>query len=83
MNKRDIAGYLGINRATLYNWEKNRPNLYKVVMLGLMVDELIDENQKNLKKLKDIRESFKIKKELTFGSIKFNFHTPFESNIFC
>ena len=48
MNKRDIVGYLGINRATLYNWEKNRPNLYKVVMLGLMVDELIDENEKNL-----------------------------------
>ncbi len=22
MNKRDIAGYLGINRATLYNWKK-------------------------------------------------------------
>ena len=44
MNKRDIAGYLVINRATLYNWEKNRPNLYKVVMLGLMVDELIYEN---------------------------------------
>jgi hypothetical protein len=62
MNKRDIAGYLVINRATLYNWEKNRPNLYKVVMLGLMVDELIDENEKNLKKLKDIRESFKIKR---------------------
>ena len=62
MNKRDIAGYLGINRATLYNWEKNRPNLYKVVMLGLMVDELIDENEKNLKKLKHIRESFKIKR---------------------
>jgi hypothetical protein len=31
-------------------------------MLGLMVDELIDENEKNLKKLKDIRESFKIKR---------------------
>ena len=62
MNKRDIAGYLGINRATLYNWEKNRPNLYKVVRLGLMVDELIDENEKNLKKLKDSRESLKSKR---------------------
>ena len=67
MNKRDIAGYLGINRATLYNWEKNRPNLYKVVMLGLMVDELIDENEKNLKKLKDIRESFKIKRSCSWA----------------
>ena len=62
MTKRYIAGYLGIDYKTLFNWEKNRPNLYKVVMLGLMVDELIDENEKNLKKLKDIRESFKIKR---------------------
>lgn len=27
--KRDIAGYLGIDYKTLFNWEKDRPNLYK------------------------------------------------------
>ena len=33
MTKRDIAGYLGIDYKTLFNWEKNRPNLYKTIML--------------------------------------------------
>lgn len=63
MNKRDIAGYLGINRATLYNWEKDRPNLYKTVMMGLMVDEIIDETEKNLEKLKELRKSFSLNKK--------------------
>ncbi|MBN1840380.1 MAG: hypothetical protein JW802_10105 [Campylobacterales bacterium] len=58
MNKRDIAGYLGINRTTLYNWEKERPNLYKTIMLGLM----IDKNEKSLHELKELKESFNTKK---------------------
>ena len=64
MNKRDIAGYLGINRSTLYNWEKERPNLYKTIMLGLMVDEIIDKNEKSLHELKELKESFNIKTKL-------------------
>ena len=55
MNKRDIAGYLGINRTTLYNWEKERPNLYKTLMLGLAVDEIIEKSEKNLEELKESR----------------------------
>ena len=62
MNKRDIAGYLGINRATLYNWEKNRPNLYKTIMLGLMVEEIIEKSEKSLEELKEIKKEFETKK---------------------
>jgi DNA-binding XRE family transcriptional regulator len=40
MTKRDIAGYLDIDTKTLYNWEKNKPNLYKTVMKGLAFDEM-------------------------------------------
>ena len=58
MNKRDIAGYLGINRTTLYNWEKERPNLYKTIMLGLMVDEVIEKSQKNVDELVSLKSSF-------------------------
>lgn len=64
MNKRDIAGYLGINRTTLYNWEKERPNLYKTIMLGLMVDEIIDKNEKSLNELKELKESLNTKKTI-------------------
>ena len=62
MNKRDIAGYLGINRATLYNWEKNRPNLYKTIMLGLMVEEIIEKSEKNLEELKELKKEFETKR---------------------
>ena len=46
MTIRDIAGYLGIDTKTIYNWKKNRPNLYKTVMLGLMVEEIIEKSEK-------------------------------------
>jgi len=62
MNKRDIAGYLGIDRTTLYNWEKHKPNLYKTVMLGLMVDEIIEKSEKNVAELKELKEKFEAKK---------------------
>lgn len=63
MTKRDIAGYLGVDYKTIFNWEKNKPNLYKTVMLGLMVDEIIDKNEKNLHELKELKESFNTQKQ--------------------
>ena len=45
MTKRDIAGYLGIDTKTLYNWEKDKPNLYKTVMKGLAFDEIVELNK--------------------------------------
>lgn len=62
MNKRDIAGYLGIDRTTLYNWEKHKPNLYKTVMLGLKSKEIIEKAQQNADELKALEEQFKEKK---------------------
>lgn len=64
MTKRDIAGYLGIDYKTLFNWKKNKPNLYKTVMLGLMVDEIIEKNEKSLLELKELKESFNSKQTI-------------------
>lgn len=64
MTKRDIAGYLGVDYKTIFNWEKNKPNLYKTVMLGLMVDEVIEQNEKSLHELKELKESFNAKKTI-------------------
>jgi len=58
MNKRDIAGYLGIDRTTLYNWEKNKPNLYKTVMKGLAFDEMIEKAEQNISELKQMQEMY-------------------------
>jgi hypothetical protein len=57
MTKRDTAGYLGVDTKTLYNWEKNKPNLYKTVMLGLLVDEMIEKSEKNIEELKELKNS--------------------------
>lgn len=65
MTQRDMAGYLNIDRTTLYNWKKNKPNLYKTIMLGLAVDEIIEQSQKNLDELKSLTLSFETKKPKT------------------
>jgi len=54
LSKRDIAGYLEIDVKTLYNWEKNKPNLYKTVMMGLAFEEAIKTSEDMTKKLKSI-----------------------------
>ena len=58
MTQRDMAGYLNIDRTTLYNWKKNKPNLYKTIILGLMVDEIIEKAEKNVEELKELKKSF-------------------------
>lgn len=55
-NKRDIAGYLGIDRGTLYNWKRDRPNLYRTVMLGLKAEELIEKTEQSLAELKSLKD---------------------------
>ncbi|MDD3467730.1 MAG: transcriptional regulator [Campylobacterales bacterium] len=70
MNKRDIAGYLGIDRTTLYNWEKYKPNLYKTVMLGLMVDEVIHKAQKNVDELLLMKSSLDKRNENSTDNTK-------------
>lgn len=58
MSKRDIVGYLGISMKTLYNWEKERPNLYKTVMKGLAYDEIVRLNEETCEKARALRERF-------------------------
>jgi len=58
MSKRDIAGYLNIDYKTLYNWKKNKPNLYKTVMKGLMFDEMVDKIELSLDELKTMQEAY-------------------------
>ena len=54
MTKRDIAGLLTIDTKTLYNWEKNKPELYRIVMLGLKTDEIIKQMRENLENLENL-----------------------------
>ncbi|WP_297937495.1 transcriptional regulator [uncultured Campylobacter sp.] len=56
LSKRDIAGILNIDTKTLYNWKKNKPELYRIVMLGFKFDELLKQAENNLDELQKIAE---------------------------
>jgi len=59
MTQRDMAGYLDVDVKTIRNWRKNKPNLYKIIMLGFAFDEIVNKTKQNYDDL------LKIKKKLT------------------
>lgn len=54
-----MAGVLNITPKTLYNWRKNKPELYRIIMLGFKFDELLAHNEKSLEELREIAEENK------------------------
>ncbi|MDP3465349.1 MAG: hypothetical protein Q8R86_06220 [Sulfuricurvum sp.] len=56
MTKEELANELGVSLKTLYNWEKEKPGLVKLINLGLTMEDQIDEAEKHLEKLKAIRD---------------------------
>lgn len=57
MTRIELAKELGISLRTLSNWEKEKPNLVKLINQGLVIDEQIEEAKRNLQKLEEIKES--------------------------
>lgn len=57
MTRAELAKLIGKDVKTLNNWEKTNPELVKLINQGLALDEYIEEIEKNLQKLKDIKES--------------------------
>ena len=56
LSQRDIAGILKVDTKTLYNWRKNKPELYRIVMLGFKFDELLKQAQEHLNELQNLAE---------------------------
>lgn len=44
MNKKELAVKIDVSVATLYNWEKTKPELIRLINLGLK-DEIIEANE--------------------------------------
>lgn len=59
MTQRDMAGYLGVSTATIRNWRKEKPNLYKIVMQGFEVEEVKNLLKESLEKLESAGENTK------------------------
>ena len=56
MTQRDKAIYLDIDPKTLRNWKKNKPNLYKIIMLGFAFEDVIKKTKENYEELKKLEE---------------------------
>lgn len=55
MTKEELADELGISLKTLYNWEKEKPGLVKLINLGLTVEDQIEEAERHLQRLKEMK----------------------------
>ena len=66
MTRDELSKMLGVSRQTLTNWEKDKPELVRLVNQGFALDESIEATRKHLKNLEEIKEKassgkFKIK----------------------
>ncbi|BCX79156.1 transcriptional regulator [Campylobacter sp. 19-13652] len=57
--KRDMAAFLGIDVSTLYNWRKNKPNLYQTLMLGFKIDEILKKQKDYYAELENLKNEAK------------------------
>jgi len=62
MNRIELAEMLNVNRNTLTNWEKEKPELVRLINQGLALDEQIKEVERHLEKLKEIKLKANTKK---------------------
>ncbi len=56
LSQRDMAGILRIDTKTLYNWRKNKPELYTIVLLGFKFKELLECQKRLTQELESIDE---------------------------
>lgn len=55
MTRKELADVLGISLRTLDNWEKEKPDLVRLVNQGLALDDSIEETKRHLERLEQIK----------------------------
>lgn len=63
MTQRDMAGFLNIDVKTIRNWRKNKPNLYKIIIQGFAIEEIIKKTEENALELKKVVQGLNKKQE--------------------
>jgi len=56
MTRKELAEMLNVSIDTLGNWEKNKPDLVRLINLGLQTDKQIEATRELLKKLEEIEK---------------------------
>ena len=57
MTREELSIKLGVSRQTLTNWEKEKPELVRLVNQGFALDQSIEETRKHLERLEAIKEN--------------------------
>ena len=57
MTRDELSKMLGVSRQTLTNWEKDKPELVRLVNQGFALDESIEATRKHLAELEAIKET--------------------------
>ncbi|MFA6197325.1 MAG: hypothetical protein WC656_11865 [Sulfurimonas sp.] len=57
MTKEELATILGTTRQNLNKWEKERPELVRLINQGFALDESIEATKKHLAELERIKEN--------------------------
>lgn len=56
MTRQELADILNISRQTLNAWEKEKPDLVRLINQGLALDESIEETKRHLERLEQIKK---------------------------
>ncbi len=56
MTRTEFAKLLNVSRPTLNSWEKEKPDLVRLINQGLVLDDQIKEAERNLNRLKELKE---------------------------
>lgn len=62
MTRAELANLLNVSRPTLNSWEKEKPDLVRLINQGLVLDDQIEEAKRNLKRLEEIKNTAKSSK---------------------
>ncbi len=55
MTRKELADMLGISLRSLDNWEKEKPDLVRLINQGMSLDESIEETRRHLERLEQIK----------------------------
>ena len=56
MNKEELAKKFNVSLRTLHNWENEKPELIRIINLGLLADTQLEETKNHLKKLEAMQK---------------------------
>jgi len=56
LTREELADMFNVSRQTLTNWEKEKPDLVRLINQGLALDESIEETRRHLERLEQIKQ---------------------------